>query len=165
MRTGCLWWAVGWLEEEMAWRGQKTHPTSWGRRRFCPGRAHHRSPCRCCCSWFPGPLTAATADRACCNSRASSPGCSKASTWGNPRKVANRSIKVRIERKLTRVPAPRALPREPNSLPQANITTDHRSQIIDPKRVYKVRMRHADRDVRCVLRNARGGVSDLFLFL
>ena len=38
-----------------------------------------------------------------------------------------------LERKLTRarVPAPRVFPKEQNSLLQANIKTDHRSQITD----------------------------------
>ena len=39
--------------------------------------------------------------------------------------------RVPTERKLTRVPAPRVVPREPNSLLQAKIKTDHRSQVTE----------------------------------
>ena len=38
--------------------------------------------------------------------------------------------RIPTERKLARVPAPRAVPREPSSLSQANVTTDHRSQFV-----------------------------------
>jgi len=37
------------------------------------------------------------------------------------------------ETKLARVPAPRVFPREPNSLLQANIIIDHRSQITEKR--------------------------------
>ena len=41
--------------------------------------------------------------------------------------------KVITEIELARVPAPRVFPREPNSLSQANVTIDHRSQITEKR--------------------------------
>ena len=63
------------------------------------------------------------------------------SKMGRERERKRDGNRVPVELKLTRVPAPRAFPREPNSLLQANITIDHRSQITEREKEGKRKKR------------------------
>jgi len=89
---------------------------------------------------------------------------------GEKKEAWNRNMRQRHnmrtcpeERKLTRMPAPRVFPREPNSLLQANIKTDHRSQIAERekrggKRKIKDREKGGERERTGENKKTRGDI-------